>query len=100
MDCPRVVTCRLAAVTTGVELGFAPFLGVGPAVKGESAESEDRLRRRIQPPVHQVEMMGGFVDHETAGVTLVAMPAPEVVGAVPGIQKPFEVDREHLTDRP
>ncbi len=44
--------------------------------------------------------MSGFVNHEAAGVMLVAMPAPKIVGAVPGIQKPFEMDGEHLADRP
>ena len=50
------------------------------------------------PEVNQVEVMGGFMDEQSAAVPLVPVPAPEVVCAVAGIQRPFEVNRGHLAD--
>eukprot|EP01135_Chromosphaera_perkinsii_P010108 Nk52_evm1s2013 gene=Nk52_evmTU1s2013 len=40
------------------------------------------------------------MDEEAAAVGLVAVPAPEVVGAVLGVQHPFEGHRDHLADLP
>ena len=51
-----------------------------------------------QPPVHQIEVVRGLVDHQAAGVFLVAVPAAEVVGAVQRVQQPVEIDREHVAD--
>lgn len=43
--------------------------------------------------------MAGLVHHQPAGVRLVAVPAAEVVGAVPHVEQPLEVHRAHLADR-
>ena len=57
----------------------------------------DVRRHRAQPPVDQVEMVRRLVNHQPTGVFLVAMPAPEVIGAVAGVKKPVKVDGEHVT---
>ena len=59
----------------------------------------DRHRRRIHPPVHQVEMVRGFVHQEAAGLVLVAVPAAEIVGAVNAVEIPAEIHRLDLADR-
>ena len=58
----------------------------------------DRLRRRCDPPVDQIEMMGRLVDEQTAGLVLVAVPAAEIVGAVDAVEIPAEIDGGDLAD--
>src|SRR5204863_484036 len=57
------------------------------------------LGRGVEPPVDQVEVVARLVDHQPAGVALVAVPAAEVVGAVAGVEEPLEVDGEDAADR-
>ena len=47
-----------------------------------------------KPPVHEVEVMRGFVNPETAASVLQSMPAAEVVCSVNDVQVPAEIDRE------
>ena len=44
-------------------------------------------------------MMGRFVDQQAAAVLLFAMPAPEIIRAVTGIQQPRKIDRQRTPDR-
>src|SRR5699024_11993679 len=52
----------------------------------------------VQPPVHEVEVVGGLVHEQAAGAGLVAVPAAEVVGAVLGVQHPFEGRRDDRSE--
>ena len=51
-----------------------------------------------EPEVDQIEVVGGLVHQQAAGVALVAVPAAEVVGAVAQVEQPLEVHREHLAN--
>src|SRR5690606_24133975 len=66
------------------------------AVEEQPAAGVDLRRTAVQPPVHQVEVVGRLVYQQTTGVALVTVPAPEVVRAVADVQQPFEVDRADL----
>ena len=61
-------------------------------------KTKDRFRAAVQPPVHQVKVVGRFVDHQTTGIGFIAVPAAEVVGPVAGIQQPFKMDRHYIAD--
>ncbi|CAM5680368.1 hypothetical protein SAFG77S_03604 [Streptomyces afghaniensis] len=69
------------------------------AVEAEPPVAEDLPGLVGEPPVDQVEVVRGLVHHQAAAVVLLAMPAAEVVGAVPHVEQPLEVDGEHLADR-
>ena len=56
------------------------------------------LGRDAEPEVDQVEVVRGLVHQQPAAVALVAVPAPEVVGPVAGVQHPLEVHASHLAD--
>ena len=71
--------------------------GVGP-VEAQPAARVDLHRRIREPPVDQVEVVGGLVHEQAAAVGLVAVPAAEVVRAVLGVQHPLEHHRDHLAD--
>jgi hypothetical protein len=49
--------------------------------------------------IDQVEVVGGLVDHQAAGIALVAVPAAEVVRPVGGVQQPLEVDADDVAQR-
>jgi len=98
MQRERVLRSDFTAAGPVVELGDSALFGVGLAVELEVAHGEDGHRLGIDPPVHQVEVVGGFVDHQAAGVVLVAVPAAEVVRAVAGVEQPFEMDAGDLAD--
>src|SRR6185503_5921212 len=78
-----------------------PEVGSGLwGVKDTLAIGGDGLRSGGDPPVHEVEMMGGLVHQQAARAILVTVPAAEVVGAVHAIEIPGEIDRLDLADRP
>lgn len=82
------------------EVGGEPaLLGIRSPIERKRAGREDPRGRSVEPPVDQVEVVGGLVHKESAGVRLLPMPAPEVVGAMPGVQHPVEVDTRHAPDR-
>ena len=82
--------------------GTAPAVGVPKivvvAVIFEVAVSEDLLRLRLDPPVEQVEVVGGFVDEEGAAEAPLAVPAAEIGGAVVDVEVPVEIHRGDLAD--
>src|SRR5690606_41116565 len=51
------------------------------------AVRQHELVLRSEPPVHEVEVMGRLVHHQTTRDLLLAMPTPEVVGAMNRIQQ-------------
>lgn len=98
MQRKRILLRDFAAVSARVELCHASFLGVLAAVEHEAALGDDGDGGGAQPEVYEVEVVCGFVDEETACVAFVAVPAPEVVGAVACVESPFEVDGVYLAD--
>src|SRR5262249_42324873 len=106
---PQVIACRdvhsdpapgeggtrgtaLAAIAEPERLcSFRP-IEYAPALRGHPA------RHAAQPPVQQIEMVGGLVHEQSAGVRLVAMPAAEIVRTVMGIELPLEIDGGDLAD--
>jgi hypothetical protein len=68
------------------------------AVEAEPPVAEGLPGLVVEPPVHQVEVVRGLVHQQAAAVVLLAVPAAEVVGAVPYVEQPLEVDRQHLAD--
>src|SRR5699024_4541170 len=88
-----------AVVGAALGQGGASLRGgvVGP-VEPQPAAGVDACGHRVGPPVDQIEVVGGLVDEQAAAVGLVAVPAPEVVGPVGGVQDPLEVHRDHLAD--
>ncbi len=69
------------------------------AVEAEATVAEGLPGFVGEPPVHQVEVVRGLVHHQASAVLFLAVPAAEVVGAVPYVEQPLEVDRQHLADR-
>jgi hypothetical protein len=65
----------------------------------EAAERRDFQERRVEPPVDEVEVMGGLVDPERAAPLAQPVPAAEVVGAVLGVEIPGEVHGGDPPDR-
>jgi hypothetical protein len=82
-----------------VAIGLAPADRRLAAVEGERAHCVDRLRPRADPPVDQVEVVGGLVHEQPAGHRLLAVPPAEVVGPVAGVERPGEVDQVRGADR-
>ena len=62
------------------------------------ARRHHRHRHRAEPPVHQIEMMGGFVHKQAARVFLLAVPAPEIVRAMVRVEQPVKIHRQHLAN--
>ena len=56
------------------------------------AISNDLHWFRIEPPVEQVEMMGGLVNEQCTASFPDSVPAPEVGGTMIGIQVPVKID--------
>ena len=79
------IEAALGAVGEAVALGG--LWGVELAV----AAGEDGDGDAGEGPVDDVEVVGGLVDEEAAGVVFVAVPAAEVVGAVADVEEPVEV---------
>ena len=96
----RIAGSRIAAVRAGIETRRTPLLGVGAAVERQVTEGRHRHRRAPQPEVDQIEVVRRQVHQQPAAVAFVAVPAPEVVGAVPGIEQPLEVHGRDLPHRP
>lgn len=72
-------------------LGPTAFLPILLAVESRLAHTDDLLRRAVHPPVDQVKVVTGFVDHQTAGV---------VLGSVPSLLKQHDSLRSrHKSDR-
>src|SRR5207248_1575130 len=70
----------LAAGAPGVAvvvICLAARLGIPAAVELQVAEGEHALRVRAHPPVDQVEMVRRLVEHQAAGLVLLAVPAAE-----------------------
>src|SRR5699024_9438104 len=80
-------------------LAQAPRGRVLRPVEAQPTESEHRLRDVREPPVHQVEVVGGLVHGEPAGAVLLPVPAAEVVRTVHRVQAPLEVYGGHRADR-
>lgn len=51
------------------------FCSVLLAVESRLAHTDDLLRRAIHPPIDQVEVVAGFVNHKTTRVVLRSMPS-------------------------
>src|SRR5690606_28773664 len=60
----------------------AASAGVLGAVEAQATAGVHPSRGVGQPPVDQVEVMARLVDQEPAGLLLLAVPTPEVVGTV------------------
>ncbi|MNP31472.1 hypothetical protein D3C76_1245920 [compost metagenome] len=88
------------AVGAGVKVRHAALLRVLPAVELQAAFGVNPLRVAVQPEVHQVKMVGGFMYQQAAAVAFFPMPAAEVVCAMFGVEQPFEVHRSDLANRP
>ena len=68
------------------------------AVVAAGTEGVDLHGLVVNDPVHQVEVVGGLVDQQGAGVLADGVPAAEVLSAVDGIQQPLQVHGEHIAD--
>ena len=79
IDRKWIVFGCLAPVTAVVEVLDPTFLCCCASIEVEGSEGEYGFRLRVQPEVHQVEMVGGFVDEQPAAVRLVAVPPAVVV---------------------
>ena len=95
----RALVLLRAGVAALVMALQAEALGHLRRVELALAGRHDRDRHRGEPPVDEVEVMRGLVDHQAAGVGLVAVPAAEVVRAVDGVEHPVEIHRQHVADR-
>ena len=78
--------------------GQAHSVGVLGRVERPRAVAEDLFRDVVQPPVDQVEMVGGLVDQQRAAAVAVAVPSAEIVGPVLRIERPGVVHAEDLAD--
>ncbi len=76
----------------------AEAIGYGGSIELAFAHGKNRFRQCAQPPIDQIEMVGGLVHRQATGVFLPAMPAAKVIDAVVGIQHPMKVYREHVAD--
>ena len=85
-----IVTGGGLAGVAGVTVAFPARGGVGRAVEFQVADGGDLLRPGVDPPVDEVEMVGGLVDEQAAGIVFFAMPATEIVSAMAGIQQPVQ----------
>lgn len=81
-----------------VGMVVAHALSVDFAIECEGAQAEDGSGFAVQPPIDEIEVVGGFMNHESARVAFVAVPAAKIVGAVPGIEEPLEMDGLHFAD--
>ncbi len=68
------------------------------AVEAQVGLGEHQLGAGRQPPVDQVEVVGGLVYQQPARLVLAAVPAAEVVRAVDGVQRPLEVHGGDIAD--
>ena len=87
----RLLAPSRADVVARPSVSFAVLF----AVESELAHSRDGFGFGIDPPVDEVEVVSGFVYHESARVRLLAVPTAEVVGAVDGVQEPLKVYGEN-----
>ncbi len=71
---------------------LAPFDGVLFAVEGQVSHREDKRGNAVDPPVDEIEVVGRFVDEKSTRKLLLAVPAPEIVRAVRGIEEIFEIN--------
>ena len=83
---------QFAAAGAGIKFRDAPFFRIFLAVKFQITHGKDRFRHGVQPPVHQVKVVRGLVDQQTAGIVLAAVPAAEVVRSMTGVQQPLKRD--------
>ena len=90
--CKGIFLCCRIIFCPGVKFFDAPLFSIFPAVKFQIPHRIDCFRPGLDPPVDQVEVMGGFVDHQAAGIPFVPVPASEIIRPVIGVQKPFKVD--------
>ena len=72
--------------------------GVVLAVKIKRAGSVHFGRIGFNPPVQQIKVMGCLVYPKRSTFLAKTVPAPEIVGAVAGIEIPMEINRCQITD--
>jgi len=87
-----------AGVAALVVAGEAHASGHLRRVELALARGVDGDRNGREPPVDEIEVVGGLVDHQAAREALLAVPAPEVVRSVQRVEHPVEVHREHVAD--
>lgn len=85
MNSKRIRLGRLAPPCAYIILRPPVLLAGLVAIEPQLSKARDLDGFCIDPPIHEVEVMAGFVNHESAGVLLLTMPSAEVVGAVDGV---------------
>ena len=88
----------LAIGGTVIELGDSSLLCVLASVELEVTQSEDLGGVGIYPEIDKVKVVGRLMHHKSATVSLISVPTAEIVCAVRGIKKPFEVDLLDVSD--
>src|SRR5699024_12630449 len=96
-QCPAIAvgSCRSAG---GARLRCLRTAGRAISIESQPAPGIHPGGHIIEPPVHQIEVMGGLMYQQPTGVLLLPVPPPEIVRTVHGIEQPLEMDCRHLTD--
>ena len=92
----RIIQRNIPVFGTVVKFGNAAPFSIVSAVELQITHGVDRLGFGVDPPVDQVEVVGGFVNHQSAGIPFVPVPAAEIIRTVVGVEKPFKVDAGDL----
>ena len=92
-ECSAIRTALAMLVEPEGLCGFRP-------VEYALATGGDAARHAAEPPVQQIEAMGGLVHEKAARICLIAVPAAKVIGAVIGIEPPFEIHGRDTADDP